>query len=96
MLRCSASPSGARVEVQNPGPPIPAADLPRIFDRFFRSGQTRAPRSEGHGLGLAIVRAIARMHGGDVDAVSDGRGTVVGITLRGPVSPAASGNITKP
>jgi len=40
------------------------------------------------------VRAIARMHGGDVDAVSDLHGTVVGITLRGPVPPAASGNIT--
>ena len=96
VLRCSASPAGARVEVRNPGPPIPPADLPRIFDRFFRSGQARAPRSEGHGLGLAIVRAIARMHGGDVDAVSDLHGTVVGITLRGPVPPAASGNITKP
>jgi len=96
VLRCSASPAGARVEVRNPGPPIPPADLPRIFDRFFRSGQARAPRSEGHGLGLAIVRAIARMHGGDVDAVSDLHGTVVGITLRAPVPPAASGNITKP
>ncbi|WP_255469303.1 heavy metal sensor histidine kinase [Achromobacter sp. UMC46] len=93
VLRCSESPAGARVEVRNPGRPIPPADLPRIFDRFFRSGHTRAPRSEGHGLGLAIVRAIAQMHGGDVDAVSDARGTVVGITLRGR---AASRNITKP
>ena len=95
VLTCSASPAGARVEVHNPGPPIPPADLPRIFDRFFRSSQARAPRSEGHGLGLAIVRAIARMHGGEVDAASGAHGTVVGITLRAPDGHAAAANITK-
>ncbi|MCY1522795.1 Sensor kinase CusS [compost metagenome] len=95
VLACSASAAGARVEVRNPGIPIPAADLPRIFDRFFRSGQARAPRSEGHGLGLAIVRAIARMHGGEVDAASDARGTIVGITLRGPDGHTAAANITE-
>lgn len=92
VLACTPTPHGARVTVRNPGAPIPTADLPRIFDRFFRSGQARAPRSEGHGLGLAIVRAIARMHGGDVDAVSDADGTVVGLTLNNP-GPAA--HITK-
>ncbi|EHK67416.1 heavy metal sensor histidine kinase [Achromobacter arsenitoxydans] len=95
VLACSSSAAGARIEVRNPGPPIPPADLPRIFDRFFRSGQARAPRSEGHGLGLAIVRAIARMHGGDVDAASDAAGTVVGITLRGAETPSGPANITK-
>lgn len=95
VLACSASPAGARVEVRNPGPPIPSADLPRIFDRFFRSSQARAPRSEGHGLGLAIVRAIARMHGGEVDAASGAHGTVVGITLRAPDAGASTPNITK-
>ncbi len=92
LLTCSPTARGARVTVHNPGTPIPPTDLPRIFDRFFRSGQTRAPRSEGHGLGLAIVRAIARMHGGDVDAASGAAGTVVGITFNNP-APAA--NITK-
>lgn len=92
VLTCTPTARGARVTIHNPGTPIPPADLPRIFDRFFRSGQTRAPRSEGHGLGLAIVRAIARMHGGDVDAASGAAGTVVGITFNNP-APAA--NITK-
>ncbi|TQJ94996.1 heavy metal sensor histidine kinase [Achromobacter sp. SLBN-14] len=92
VLTSTPTARGARVTVHNPGTPIPPADLPRIFDRFFRSGQTRAPRSEGHGLGLAIVRAIARMHGGDVDAASGAAGTVVGITFNNP-APAA--NITK-
>ena len=49
------------------------------------------PRSEGHGLGLAIVRAIARMHDGDVDARSSAGETVIGITLRAPTDkPAAT------
>lgn len=92
VVACARIPGGARIAVRNPGPPIPPADLPRIFDRFFRAGPTRAPRSEGHGLGLAIVRAIALMHGGEADAVSDTTGTVVGITL---MDPAAGPNITK-
>ncbi len=95
VLACSASSAGARVEVRNPGAPIPSADLPRIFDRFFRSTHARTPRSEGHGLGLAIVRAIARMHGGEVDAASGAHGTVVGITLRAPEGHASTANITK-
>ncbi|HAP24119.1 MAG TPA: two-component sensor histidine kinase, partial [Achromobacter sp.] len=92
VVACSRISGGARITVRNPGPPIPPADLPRIFDRFFRAGPTRAPRSEGHGLGLAIVRAIALMHGGEADAVSDTTGTVVGITL---MDTAAGPNITK-
>jgi len=84
VLACRQTPAGARAEVRNPGPPIAPADLPRIFDRFFRAGAPHAARGEGHGLGLAIVRAIALMHGGGADARSDAAGTVVGITLRGP------------
>ena len=78
------------MEVRNPGASIAPADLPRIFDRF--SARARAvPRTEGHGLGLAIVRAIARMHDGDVDARSTAGETVIGITLRAPTDkPAAT------
>lgn len=91
LLRCEPVADGARVEVRNPGASIAPADLPRIFDRFFRAGQGRAPRTEGHGLGLAIVRAIARMHDGDVDARSTAGETVIGITLRAPTDkPAAT------
>lgn len=91
LLRCEPVAGGARVEVRNPGASIAPADLPRIFDRFFRAGQGRAPRTEGHGLGLAIVRAIARMHDGDVDARSTAGETVIGITLRAPTDkPAAT------
>ena len=78
-----------RLWVRDEGPGIPAADQERIFDRFARG--TRSPRrSDGAGLGLAIVRAIAEAHGGAVDLASaPGRGTT--FTLRLPVDHDAAG-----
>lgn len=74
---------GERVHVlvRNPGPPIAPDDLPHIFERFFGSGESRAEDSESHGLGLAIVRAIARMHGGDTYARSIEGMTEVGFWI---------------
>ena len=84
VIACAPAPDGrVRLSVRNPGAPIPAADLPRIFDRFFRGSASHTPRGEGHGLGLAIVRAIARMHGGEVQARSDRGGTEIGLLLPG-------------
>jgi two-component system sensor histidine kinase MprB len=70
------SPDGARVTVgtaadgtltvTDEGPGIPAADLPFVFDRFYRSPTARA--LPGSGLGLSIVRQIAETHGGTVTA----------------------------
>ncbi|WP_250557943.1 sensor histidine kinase [Pseudonocardia lacus] len=54
-----------RFWVSDTGPGVAEADRERIFERFAR-GSDVAPRSEGAGLGLAIVRAIALAHGGDV------------------------------
>ena len=65
--------SGARmaeVAVIDAGPGIPAEDLPRIFDRFYRGGTARDRKSGGAGLGLAIARAIAEAHGGTLTAES--------------------------
>lgn len=55
-----------RISVFNPGQPIPSDIARRMFDRFFRADEVRARAGESHGLGLAIVRAIASMHGGRV------------------------------
>lgn len=78
-----------RMSVRNVGAKIPEADLPRIFDRFFRSDRGRADSDLHHGLGLAIVAAIARMHDGCTFASSNDSGTEVGVLLRqGPASDA--------
>jgi two-component system heavy metal sensor histidine kinase CusS len=70
-----------RVEVQNAGPAIAPQHLARIFDRFFRVDTARLDSQSHHGLGLAIVAAIARMHAGRPLAESDGAGTRVGFTM---------------
>lgn len=57
--------------VTNTGDPIEAADLPRLFDRFYRVDKARAhPSSDGAGLGLAITKAIMLAHGGSVAVTS--------------------------
>lgn len=58
------------VAVENPGEPIPAAHLPRIFDRFYRVDPSRQRISEGAGLGLAITKSIVDAHGGKIQARS--------------------------
>ena len=70
-----------RVEVQNAGPPIAPQHLARLFDRFFRIDSARPDSQSHHGLGLAIVAAIARMHAGRPLAECDADGTRVGFTL---------------
>ena len=76
-----------RLFVRDAGPGIPAADQERIFERFARSrGSLR--RSEGAGLGLAIVRSIAEGHGGTVEVVSlPGQGATFTVVI--PLRPAA-------
>lgn len=78
------------VEVSDTGYGIPAEELPRIFDRFYRGTNTGEARASGSGLGLAIVRSIVELHGGEIDLASEvGGGTQVRITLaRGPVDDA--------
>jgi len=71
---------GTTVTVRDHGPGIPPEDLPRIFDRFYRSVTART--LPGSGLGLAIVHQVATAHGGRAFATNhpDG-GAVVGITF---------------
>jgi two-component system, OmpR family, sensor kinase len=55
-----------RIEVRDNGPGIPADDLDRMFEPFFRGERSRNRDTGGIGLGLASARAVARAHGGDV------------------------------
>ena len=78
----AADPEAVRVVVRNPGPPIPDEVRQRMFDRFWRGENSRAKSGERFGLGLAIVRAIARMHGGDASVRCIDGHNEIGFTLR--------------
>jgi len=70
------SPDEAVIEVRDTGPGILEAELPRIFERFYRGTNVGEARASGSGLGLAIARSIVEMHGGSIEVVSAvGRGT---------------------
>ena len=74
----SAERVGGRIvfAVQDSGVGIPAADVGRVFERFYRVDKTRSRRSGGTGLGLAIVKHIVEAHGGHVGVYSEvGKGS---------------------
>jgi signal transduction histidine kinase len=79
-IGCEDAGAVAVLWVTDTGAGIPAADLPRVFDRFWR-GQGAAQAS-GSGIGLAIAAELARAHGGELTAASvEGQGTTMTLTL---------------
>ncbi len=74
------------IRVRDSGPGIDPAELPNIFDRFYRTDKSRQRESGGSGLGLAIAKSIVEGHGGRIWAESEpGEGTTIVIAL--PLEP---------
>ncbi|CAN5869305.1 hypothetical protein BH23ACT10_BH23ACT10_25440 [soil metagenome] len=75
--------------VSDDGDGIDPADLPHVFERFYRADAARGGHDGGSGIGLTIVDAIVRAHGGRVHADSRGHGTGARFTIRLPSARAA-------
>jgi two-component system phosphate regulon sensor histidine kinase PhoR len=83
------------VSVTDTGIGIDEADLPRVFERFYRADKARSRELGGTGLGLSIVKHIAQMHGGRVEAESKlGRGTIIRVLL--PLNGAEESEVRLP
>jgi signal transduction histidine kinase len=92
-----ARPAGSHglAEVQDSGEGIAAADLPHVFDRFYRGSGGAAAASNGAGLGLAIARRIVELHDGEIGAASaPGGGARLWFTL--PVTSAPGAGAAPP
>ncbi len=76
----------ALVSITDQGLGIPATELKRIFKRFYRANSTDRVKIKGTGLGLFLVRTIARQHGGDIRAQSPGLGQGTTMLLKVPLA----------
>jgi two-component system, OmpR family, sensor kinase len=94
----------ARLVVSDTGVGIPSEELPFVFERFYRVDKARTRTQGGAGLGLAIAQRIAQVHGGRIEASSDGtngRGSTFSVLLplapqRSPADKQASSEATRP
>ena len=83
------------ISVKDDGTGIDAADLPHVFERFYRTNQSRLHGIGGTGLGLAITKAIIEAHGSTVAVNSDGPGQGAVVNVRIPLNrwgPSSQGN----
>jgi signal transduction histidine kinase len=72
----------AVIEIDDDGPGIPVEEIERVFEPFYRGEPSRSRETGGAGLGLAVVRSIARAHGGDVALTTrSGGGLTARVTL---------------
>jgi two-component system heavy metal sensor histidine kinase CusS len=84
---CAASGDSCEIGVENTGTPISESEQAHIFDRFYRADRSRSHEQAyelgaGAGLGLAIGRSIARIHGGELSLIrSDSSSTLFSATL---------------
>jgi len=87
IVSATVDPDGVSIAVKDHGIGIRTQDLPRVFERFYRTDKARSRELGGTGLGLAIVKHIAILHGGEVTVESSpGEGSMFTMTI--PRSPA--------
>ena len=86
-IRTGQAAGRAAISVRNTGPVIPPVEVERLFQPFQRLDLGRTSRASGHGLGLAIVQAIARAHQATVTARARPGGGL-DITVSFPVAPS--------
>jgi len=90
VVRCRRSDNETILSVRNLCEPIASAEIPRLFDPFYRTAKPDVVHP-GWGLGLAFVKRIAEKHGGSVAVASDGSGTTFEIRLPLEVAAARAG-----
>jgi signal transduction histidine kinase len=85
----------ARLTVSDTGLGIPPDELTRVFDRFYRVDKARSRAMGGAGLGLSIAQRITQMHGGRIEAASEGmgKGATFSVWLPLPPAPAVSAKL---
>ena len=89
-------PGGCTLSLSDTGPGIAPEELPKIFERFYRSDSARKAESSGHGLGLSIARIIVVAHGGKLRVRSKvGAGTTFSIDLPGKQETLHTANLSK-
>jgi signal transduction histidine kinase len=88
-ISAAVSPDGVEISVADQGPGIPEADLVRVTERFFRGEIAR--NTPGSGLGLALVQAVALLHGGSLRMADAGPGLAAIIALPSHDAPAPIG-----
>jgi two-component system OmpR family sensor kinase len=94
-VRLAAEDEGVVLEVADAGPGVPAEEADRIFERFYRTDDSRTRSQGGVGLGLAIVSSVVEAHGGAVGyRARPGGGSVFRVVL--PPAPAADAQDARP
>ncbi len=82
-IRLAAQADWMLIQVEDNGQGVPKEALPRLFERFYRTEQSRNTTTGGSGLGLAIAKQIIEGHGGEIRATSElGQGTSIFFTLK--------------
>jgi CheY-like chemotaxis protein len=95
-IELAASGRTAAVRVIDSGSGIPTGQIDRVFDMFTQIERSSRPAGSGLGIGLALARRLAQMHGGDLTAASPGEGQGATFTLTLPAEPAVPAEAASP